>query len=146
MRNEALALFAVKLCERMYGKPYRWGGDDPMAGFDCSGAMVEILKSCGILDHHADLTADGLWNRYPRTTTPTFGTLVLFGTGRATHVGMVDRVIGDSVIFFEFGGGGSKTLTTQDAISQNAFGRYRVVNGPGMRTDLLGYCDPFEVG
>jgi len=29
---------------------YLWGGDDPLAGFDCSGFVIEILKSVGILE------------------------------------------------------------------------------------------------
>ena len=30
-------------------KPYIWGGDNPAKGVDCSGLVIEILKSMGKL-------------------------------------------------------------------------------------------------
>ena len=30
------------------GTPYRWGGDDPLTGIDCSGLALEVLKAAGI--------------------------------------------------------------------------------------------------
>ena len=40
--------YAYKLAWKYIGKFYKWGGDDP-SGFDCSGFVIEILKSVGIL-------------------------------------------------------------------------------------------------
>ncbi|MDD5426576.1 MAG: NlpC/P60 family protein, partial [candidate division Zixibacteria bacterium] len=45
------------------GTPYIWGGDDP-SGFDCSGFVIECLKSAGILEEAEDYSADGLMRRY----------------------------------------------------------------------------------
>jgi len=41
------------------GTPYVWGGDDP-SGFDCSGFVIECLKSAGILNEREDYTAESL--------------------------------------------------------------------------------------
>ena len=40
---------AFEIAWHLLGTPYRWGGDDPILGFDCSGFIVEILKSVGVL-------------------------------------------------------------------------------------------------
>lgn len=48
------------------GLPYRWGGDDPIQGFDCSGLIVEVLQAVGLLPHGSDLTANGLYLRYSK--------------------------------------------------------------------------------
>jgi hypothetical protein len=51
------------------GLPYRWGGDDPIQGFDCSGLIVEVLQAVGLLPHGSDLTANGLYiSGIPRTS------------------------------------------------------------------------------
>ena len=39
---------ALKIAESLLWTPYKWGGDDP-SGLDCSGMMVEVLKSVGAL-------------------------------------------------------------------------------------------------
>ena len=43
------------------GKPYLWGGDDP-AGFDCSGFILECLKTVGQVNEHDDFTANALFH------------------------------------------------------------------------------------
>ena len=57
-RETALAIIGGYL-----GKPYRWGGDDPIAGFDCSGMMVDALQSSGDLPYPGDWTANGIMDR-----------------------------------------------------------------------------------
>ena len=72
------------------GKPYFWGGDDPMQGFDCSGFVIEILKSVGKLPRKGDWTAQGLWDLFHanHVSEPRNGCLVFWKTsnGRMIHV------------------------------------------------------------
>lgn len=108
------------------GIAYRWGGDDPMAGYDCSGFVQEILASVG-MDPPGDQTAEGLLRhfspsgRYLFKDTMEPGALVFYGKNQATHVALgIDefRVI-------EAAGGGSKTTDLPAAIRDNAFIRIR---------------------
>ena len=106
------------------GRPYRWAGDDAMAGFDCSGLVVECLQSIGMLS--GDLTAQGLFERYEarHSVKPAPGCLVIyFKDGRAYHIGIYWR----NGLYITADGGGSKTLTQEDAIKQNAFIKIRPV-------------------
>ncbi|WP_036111663.1 MULTISPECIES: C40 family peptidase [Luteibacter] len=73
----------------LVGTPYRWGGNTPQGGFDCSGLINYIY-----------LTSTGL--RLPRTSQEmaaldkpkvdesalASGDLVFFGRGHVTHVGV----------------------------------------------------------
>jgi cell wall-associated NlpC family hydrolase len=126
----------------MLGLPYVWGGDDPIRGFDCSGFVIEVLQSVGVLPFPGDWTAQGLWEHFKaaRTETPSAGCLVLWrpaGVDRATHVELClndELSIGAS-------GGGSATRTAADAATQNAYVRIRPFRGRGI---IKGYVDPFE--
>jgi hypothetical protein len=85
---------ALKIAERVayshLGKPYVWGGDSALEGFDCSGLVIEILKSVGILPLIGDWTAAGLWRHFQDcvTVAPQLGCLVFWGdsTGRIRHI------------------------------------------------------------
>lgn len=118
--------------------PYRWGGDDPIEGFDCSGAVIEWLSYLGI-EPDKDMTAQELYYFYSYNGTDgrDLGTLVFYGKSldRISHVALMldDR----SVI--EFGGGNQFTRTQEQAANQNAFGRIRPYNH---RQDLLAFVKP----
>ncbi len=116
--------------------PYKWGGDDPMAGFDCSGGVQEILASVGI-DPRGDQTADMLMKHFMKEENGSaqpyiyFGDLLFFGKGlKSTHVAIA---VSEDVMF-EFGGGGSKTVDLDSAKAHNAYGRFRRIDN---RKDLL---------
>lgn len=47
-----------------HGLPYVWAGDDPVAGPDCSGLMVEGLRGTGLVPRDQDLSAAGLAVRF----------------------------------------------------------------------------------
>jgi len=117
----------LKVAWANYGKPYIWGGDDPIKGFDCSGFVIECLKSVGILPHKGDWTAEMLRVKYakkgPYRSVPTkVGDLVFYmGPNGARHVELCIHpgyTIGAS-------GGGSLTTEAEMAAKQNAFIKIR---------------------
>lgn len=132
---------AVRVAWSFIGRPYIWGGDDPILGFDCSGFVIEILKSIGILPHSGDWSAHGLYGMFinKKTTNPTAGCLVFWENGgRMTHVEFClnERLsIGAS-------GGGSATTSEQAAIDQNAYIKVRPFKSRGT-SDTRFYVDPF---
>jgi len=131
---------AVKYAWEFLGLPYRWGGDDPIHGFDCSGLVLEILQAVGLINHGVDMTANGLYIRYAAhpTTAPQAGCLCLWFNvaGLATHVEMfIDEkhTIGAS-------GGGSSTTSGDAAAQQNAFIKIRPLGYRGTNYRIV---DPF---
>ena len=45
---------AVSIADQFLGIPYRWGGADPLTGFDCSGLTMYVYAQLGIqLPHYA---------------------------------------------------------------------------------------------
>jgi cell wall-associated NlpC family hydrolase len=112
-----------------------------MAGFDCSGLVVEVLQSVGLLPHKADFTAAGLWTRFTglEVQAGAAGCLVFWfnNLGLATHVEMMldgSHTIGAS-------GGGSATTSLEEAIRRNAFVKMRPVGYRGAGYRIL---DPFK--
>lgn len=144
LRSAYLRAMAVDYAKHFIGVPYRWGGDDPLAGFDCSGFVVEVLQAVGRLAHGRDYTANDLWTIFkPFQVERGYGGCLAFWfdeNGRAKHVElMIDNefVIGAS-------GGGSRTLTIEDAINQNAFVKMRPLRYRGQNFKIV---DPFkEIG
>jgi cell wall-associated NlpC family hydrolase len=110
---------------RLVGTPYRWGGDDPIQGFDCSGLAQELLASVG-MDPPGDQTAQALHDYFSKNNLGSIkacGALVFYGKSATeiTHIGMLL----DSIHIVEAGGGGSSTTTLDAAAKQNAFVRIR---------------------
>jgi cell wall-associated NlpC family hydrolase len=136
----SLRSLAVEYAWSFLGRPYRWGGDDPMEGFDCSGLVNEVLQGVGLLPHRTDFTADALWRRFGAWTlqAPVAGALVLWmnPAGKATHVEMAisaKHTIGAS-------GGGSATTSLDEAMRQNAFIKIRPFAYRGLNYKIV---DPF---
>ena len=133
---------AIKVAWSFIGKPYIWGGDDPVKGFDCSGFVIECLKSAGVLPRKGDWTAQGLYNSFYKNhwqgKEVTTGCLVFWGasTSKITHV----ELCLDDAFSIGASGGGSKTLTEIDAIKQNAYIKIRPFR---TRKGIVGFCDPF---
>ena len=120
---------ATSLLEKFLGIPYRWGGDDAMEGFDCSGLMVEVLKSTGEMSREKDYTAQGLSKLYPETEVLQAGVLVFYdwnNDGKIDHVEMVALVDDDGEVYtVGASGGGSATTSLRAASSSNAYVKMR---------------------
>jgi len=135
--------FAIWYAEQWIGKWYKWGGDDS-SGFDCSGFIIEVLKSVGGVKRSFDTTAQGLWELYKdnvpdRTLGPGRGHLV-FWSGRGPNKIVHVELMLNNRLAIGASGGGSKTLTVEDAIRDNAFIKIRDIYS---REGIYGFLDPF---
>ena len=111
------------------GKPYIWGGQSPLIGWDCNGLIHWGLDSAG-LDTPTDRSAQGLFDWFDvhgeRDPRPGAGVLAFYGKSVAeiTHVAfMLDRFR-----IIEAGGGDRSCLTLADAIQKRAYVRIRHVS------------------
>lgn len=120
------------------GVPYRWGGENPITGFDCSGFVQELLRSIG-MDPPGDQTAQALFDAFKECEAEMIseGCLLFFGKSnrQITHVAFALN----RYLMIEAGGGGHLTLTEKDAAAQNAFIRMRPITN---RSDLVGFLLP----
>lgn len=113
---------AIKYAWKLVGTPYIWGGDDPMAGFDCSGLIVELLKSVGMISEIDDYTAEGLRKKYLSNEVQKIGKpgQLVFRTNDeevAFHVAIVI----DDITIIHAAGAGLSCKNIQDAILKNAY-------------------------
>lgn len=139
MRDYRMSWEFLIYLERFIGVPYRWGGDDPIDGFDCSGLVIEGLMAIGKVDSDFDTTAQGLYSMYKKVSKPDRGVLVFYGQDEhnITHVAACK----DKLLAIESGGGGYHTRSKDDAARSNAVVRIRPIR---RRNDIVGYCDPFN--
>lgn len=121
------------------GTPYKWGGANRLEGLDCSGFVQEVLRSVGI-DPPGDQTAQELYNKLePQSRFGTYGAGCLAFYGKSlkeiTHVALMI----DQYRIIEAAGGGSKTLTLEDAKRDGACVRIRLLKH---RNDFVGTLKP----
>jgi cell wall-associated NlpC family hydrolase len=129
---------------RLVGTAYRWGGNCPLRGIDCSGLALEILRTIGLWANGTDSAAQGIFDHFkekgrwfkPHEDLP-IGTLAFYGktTNSVSHI----AICFDSLHMLEAGGGDSRTLTAEDADEQNAWVRIRPIFS---RRDLLALIHP----
>jgi cell wall-associated NlpC family hydrolase len=119
--------------------PYRWGGDDPMAGLDCSGLIRELYFFPN-LTPRSDKTAEG-WYEFFKAESyrgiRKLGALAFYGAD-IDHISHVAMFLDDTRII-EAGGGNRSTTNLDMAIKQNAFVRIRPFD---RRTDLVAVLAP----
>lgn len=133
--------FATHIALSYLGTFYSWGGDDP-SGFDCSGLVIEILKSVGCLPREGDWTAHQLAVVFSDVAVdaPDEGCLVFWWDAAGKKIVHVEYCL-NAYLAIGASGGGSKTRTMADAIKHNAFVKIRpIASRAGKRT----YCNPFQ--
>jgi len=132
---------AEKVAWSLYGLPYRWGGDDTIEGFDCSGMCIEILKSVGILPRSGDWTAQALFNKFIDNVRlePQLGCLAFWHGNNAERIIHIEFCI-DTQHTIGASGGGSATTSADAAADKNAYVKVR----PIREARLVGYRDPFR--
>lgn len=124
----------------LIGTPYKFGGSNPVEGFDCSGLAQEALKMCGVRIP-TDMTAQGLFNYFSQAGTGQPGvkdicSLSFYGQpGKITHVGIL--VDGDFMI--EARGGDASVVDASTAAKKNAFVSLRHYKH---RQDFVGLIRP----
>lgn len=123
------------------GLPYKWGGSNPLDGFDCSGMVCFILQAFGIVPNKYRTTSQGLYNRMMKDgkgeSEPMLGSLAFYGEGKTKikHVG----IMLNNELMIEAAGGDSSTLFIQDAKKQNACVRIRPYH---FRKDFICFATP----
>lgn len=125
----------IRYAYSFIGKPYVFGGDDPISGFDCSGFVSELLRAAGVVPPHYRDTAQGIYNLLDKTGSFNAllpGALAFYGENalKITHVGFCL----DSRFMIEAGGGDSSTTTPAVQIQKNSFVRLRPIR---YRQDFL---------
>jgi hypothetical protein len=138
---------AIEVWKSYLNVPYLWGGDDPLAGVDCSGLVLEGLKATGIVPRELDVSADTLFRStfkdLPRETIERLlrrGMLVFWALPNQPihHVEIVYAAFNDRVLTIGASGGGSRTVDRASAIKQNAYVKIRRIT-----QGWIGAVDPF---
>lgn len=141
---------AFETWKKQINQPYRWGGNDPMEGWDCSGLVIEGLKSVGLLPYTGDWRARDLAVKWPEIRAGESlhpGMLVFYNwVGRETiaHVEVIWRVLeaGSRRVIQTLGasGGGPRTTSSTIASQRDAYVKLR----PWRFQHVVKITDPFH--
>ena len=106
------------------GTPYKWGGENPISGWDCSGFVKHLLQVFGVFPQNFDTTAQGIYNKLLRREgcidgIAILGSVSFYGKNQTsiTHCMMCL----DSHVCIGACGGGRTTKTKAIADKKNAF-------------------------
>lgn len=129
----------VSVALAMQNIPYKWGGNNPMVGFDCSGLVQWVLKSAGE-DPPGDQSAQGLFDYFSAMGRSKFdelgpGSLVFYGKSvtQITHVAIAI----DKYRIVEAASGGPSTLAKTDAELCGACVRVSLIDHRKDRVSVL---------
>lgn len=136
---------ALKVAWHYLGTPYIWAGDDP-SGFDCSGLVIECLKSSGILPRKGDWTAAALfklfrWGWVDGSWRSRGGDLVFWHRAEDKEAIIHVEMMIDSHRSIGASGGGAATTTIAEAWRANAFVKIRPIVS---RPHCAGILNPYK--
>lgn len=132
----------TNLATGMLNVPYRWGGDNPNDGFDCSGLVLWIFQNLELLPRK-DTTAQGLYDiLYEQGMIapllpgvewePRPGDLIFYGYPNITHVAIAI----DDRKAISASGGGHETTSREIAEAKGAKVKF---HDQAYRRDLVAY-------
>jgi cell wall-associated NlpC family hydrolase len=130
----------IRYLESLYKLPYRFGGDEPFRGFDCSGLVMEGLKAAGMPLPSADMTSQQLHDFFSFE-----GIKGIMGPGSLCFYGESNKNVSHVTIMINTwqcigaNGGHSSTDTLSAAILKKAFIKLRPFD---YRKDLIGIYMP----
>jgi len=110
----------IDYAKRFTAIPYKWSGNHPCEGLDCSGFMCILLRREGILSWNEDLSSRAIFQRLREehgTSEVKPGSFLFFGRDRITHIAMAVS----ETHMIEAGGGGKDTVTLKRAVERRAF-------------------------
>jgi len=141
MRDYEKRGWVVDIAKSYLGTFYKWGGDDP-SGFDCSGLVIECLKSIGVLPRRGDWTAHDLWQKFNkvRPANPYIGDLVFWHSSKDNQKIIHVEICVNDELSIGASGGGSFVKNEKDAIKYNAFIKVRPFDS---RSNLRGFANPY---
>lgn len=136
------------------GKPYDWGGSNPIdgaesqEGMDCSGCTTVLLQSQDVLGESERLSAQSQYNRWKANTVKReaidLGDLIFYSstksTSSITHVMMA--LNGQMCIGAQ--GGGETTKTLADAVATDGYVRTRKIDYRADRVAIVRPPWPFH--
>lgn len=127
-----LVPFALSLL----GKPYLWGGKNPLTGFDCSGFVEWVLSAYGI-DPPGVVNSQAIYEYFLKDNKCLHevlgpGSLCFYGksTKEITHIALMVN----QFQLIEAGGGDSSTVSLEEAKKRGACVRLKPL---GHRKDLV---------
>ena len=83
------ALEAALQSMALVGTPYRWGGNSPESGFDCSGLIGYVYRRAGGINAPRTVQLISAWGQPVAASYIRAGDLVIFGVrGNANHAGV----------------------------------------------------------
>lgn len=83
------AMEATLQAMALVGTPYRWGGNTPESGFDCSGLIGYVYQRAAGITPPRTVRAISLWGQMVAASHLRSGDLVIFGAnGIASHAGV----------------------------------------------------------